>query len=577
MTRSGHLASGEMEAQWHLLGRPASLRLGGTPMTARRATTLAAGVAGALVATGATLLVAASPAHAVNLAPAAGTYVVDTTTLTITPSPGPDGATSVQDGVAVFAFDNINVGPGVTLDVVGTRPLRLVVSGSMQIDGKILADGDNAATNLTDTAAPGGPGGGAGGTAAHPAGNGPGGGAGGTDLDNGAGGGGYGGTGARGAVSTFSSSAGGAAPGGAAYGDLLVTLAGGSGGGVGTPGAPGSGSVSGGGGGGALELVGEAITVGASGIVSADGGNGAVGGYGGSGGGSGGAVRLRAENIAVQGVLRARGGAGGAGGCCGDGGGGGGGRILLVAGSPPSFTGTLSVVGGPSGTGGGTGHGATSPDATGAVGVLSQVSGGVTLAISGPSSVSYGSAATLAVQLTPRPGASLPAGALVTLSTRGSPSAPWTSVSTLAISPSGAASLLVKPTAAADYQWSYAGDSTHVAATSPVTTISVAPVVTLKAVHKKVAKGGKAQLFGTSTPEGSGRQVRLERKKGAGWATVATSTIRLQKLPGKKAKQVVFLFNLKAKKPGKVTYRVVEPSGGGLAQGTSNEVTIKVT
>jgi hypothetical protein len=304
-------------------------------------------------------------AGAVDFSPSPGAYAVDTTALTLT-GPGTNIAGTVQGGIAVFSFGNVNIPPGVTITAHGSRPLELLASGALTLGGSIEGNGASATDFFAGPIA-GGPGGGAGGANGAGPGEGPGGGGVGSAGENGGGGGGFGGVGARGGIHLSGTSG----AGGPAYGDLNLLLQGGSGGGGGSI----SSGVGGGGGGGAIALVGSTVAIAPSALVRVDGGAGASGGFDASGGGSGGGILLRADALEVNGTLTALGGAGGAGGAGGDGGGGGGGRILyqyktLVGG------GATFVNGGSSGTrstGGCCAHGGLSPDSAGAAGVVTRV------------------------------------------------------------------------------------------------------------------------------------------------------------------------------------------------------------
>jgi hypothetical protein len=188
-------------------------------------------------------------------------------------------------GVAVFTLSALTVGAGNTLQIVGTKPVAIVVTGDATIDGSLEALPGKA--------------GGAGAPMDHQKGGGMGGG-GPFDVGTttGAGGGGFCGKGGAGGTT-----GGPAANGGATYGTAsLVPLVGGSAGG---------GSLSNGvwgAGGGAVQLSAKTITIGSSGVVWAGGGGGrATGG----GGGSGGAILLEAEVITIAGTLAANGGGGG--------------------------------------------------------------------------------------------------------------------------------------------------------------------------------------------------------------------------------------------------------------------------
>jgi hypothetical protein len=334
----------------------------------RRIATLLVMASGMLFAPG---LVAQAVAVDFNLAPRA--YTADTTALTIT-GPGRNDVGVDQGGVAVFSFDSVSIPAGATITVRGSRPLKLVSSGSLTLSGVIDANGTDS-VNYTPVATAGGPGGGGGGPDFSRPGDGPGGGGAPSNANNGGGGGGFGGPGAGGGVMDLDPGTAGA--GGEAYGDLNARLQAGSGGGGASAGGS---AVAGGGGGGAIALFGHAVSVTASGVVSADGGSGAVGDNGAAGGGSGGGIIVHGDTVNVAGTLSARGGDGGAGDSGGDGGGGGGGHIAYqyrtLLGS-----GTADVAGGDSGVAdvanpGNTGcspncgPGGPSPDATGAEGTV---------------------------------------------------------------------------------------------------------------------------------------------------------------------------------------------------------------
>jgi hypothetical protein len=324
----------------------------------------------------------AAEASGANFTPGPGVYTADTTALTLT-GPGTSLTGTDQGGVAVFSFDDVDIPAGVTINVQGSRPFKLLASGSLTLAGLIDGRGTSATDFITGPFA-GGPSAGAGGADRTQAGGGPGGGGVASDNENGGGGGGFGGTGARGGINV--GDLGTAGGGGASYGDLNASLQGGSGGGGGV-------LVGGGGGGGAIALFGSSVTV--TGTLRVDGGDGALGGGGASGGGSGGGIILHGDSVEIDGLLSAAGGAGGAGGCCGDGGGGGGGRIsyqyrTLIAG------GTAIVSGGASGTrstSGPFGHGGLSPDANGAAGVVTKVQAAT--ASTGPATAVSSTGATL--------------------------------------------------------------------------------------------------------------------------------------------------------------------------------------
>jgi hypothetical protein len=299
---------------------------------------------------------AAAQASSTNFDPSAGSYTVNTSTLTLT-GPSTNITGKDVDGIAVFSFHNVSIPVGATITASGSRPLEIAASGSFDLAGTIDGSGTDAAV-FTPGPNPGGPGGGQGGANFSSSGSGPGGGSPGSTDTDGGGGGGFGGAGSAGYADEGTGGAG-----GPAYGDLNTSLEGGSGGAGGSSGSDAGG---GGGGGGGLELSASSLTIATTGSVLANGGEGALAGDGASGGGSGGGIILHADSIDVAGTVSADGGQGGAGDCCGDGGGGGGGRIayqyltLTAAGSP-------TVGGGTSGTSDGSAHLGDSPGANGVI------------------------------------------------------------------------------------------------------------------------------------------------------------------------------------------------------------------
>jgi hypothetical protein len=150
---------------------------------------------------------------------APGVYKVDTSgTPTLVTPDGTVIEGVVFEDIAVFTFDDILVGDGMTLTASGDRPLALLSYRDVTVGGTglISVRGQSGVVGTAGLGGPGGGGGGAGGTAGNPGnpGSGPGGGGGGVTA--GGGGGGFGGSG-------------GGAFGGPSYGDLALALEGGSG------------------------------------------------------------------------------------------------------------------------------------------------------------------------------------------------------------------------------------------------------------------------------------------------------------------------------------------------------------
>ncbi len=237
--------------------------------------------------------------------------------------------TSLNSGQ--YHFTDITIEPGAMLIATGTNPLTLMSTGDVNIQGTIIADGQDGSSGIRrggDRMVPGGspgPGAGAGGNANDP----PNisfsddpcqlGGPGKSPVTMGGGGGGKigrfipgGGGGGGHALMGTPPSGVSPASGGISYGDpTLSPLLGGSGGGGAgdgnrdDPPEDESTGGSGGGGGGAV-LISCAGTVDISGAISVNGGNGGAGGLnrgqtpggGGGGGGSGGSVKIQANRVA---------------------------------------------------------------------------------------------------------------------------------------------------------------------------------------------------------------------------------------------------------------------------------------
>jgi hypothetical protein len=247
------------------------------------------------------------------LSPASGSVTFDTDSLTVSGAFSGMGALQAQGAglpsIAVFTFSSINVPTGVTVNIIGSRPIAILSQGDAMI----------GTLNVSAFGTTGRVGGGSGG-AQGLAGQGPGGGQAPVFPNSGGSGGGFGGIGGSGANQP-------AAIGGSSYGDLAAALQGGSGGAGGQ-----FAGAAGGAGGGAIEI--GAVGALHVGSVSA---NGAASvsqlANPTAGGGSGGAILLHAA-VVTGGSALASGGVGGrASGTLGAGGDGGGGRVLLRTGA----------------------------------------------------------------------------------------------------------------------------------------------------------------------------------------------------------------------------------------------------
>ena len=81
-------------------------------------------------------LIATQPASAADLVFGPGSFVANTTTLSLTgPSVNVTGVS--QNGVAVFAFGNITIPSGANIVAMGSRPFELEAAGTLVLGGSI--------------------------------------------------------------------------------------------------------------------------------------------------------------------------------------------------------------------------------------------------------------------------------------------------------------------------------------------------------------------------------------------------------------------------------------------------------
>src|SRR5262249_50049252 len=96
----------------------------------------------------------------------AGNYSINTSETPTMTEPNGTSITGVTfNGIAVFAFDSIAVGSGMTITGSGTRPLALLSYGAVSVSGTGLIDVSGGGGGFP-SGGPGGPGGGAGGRGA---------------------------------------------------------------------------------------------------------------------------------------------------------------------------------------------------------------------------------------------------------------------------------------------------------------------------------------------------------------------------------------------------------------------------
>jgi hypothetical protein len=190
--------------------------------------------------------------------------------------------------------------------------------------------------------------------------------------------------------------------------------------------------------------------------------------------------------------------------------------------------------------------------------------------------IKYGTSTTTSTTLKDtRTGLVIP-GVAVKLYRRPNTSTSWALVGTVTTSSTGKASKSVAPAARTLYQWRFAGNTAHKAATSGTQTIYVAQVVVIHTTKTTVVHNTTFKIYGTVKPSSSGQTVFLQRLIGTTWTNVASVTLKSQKLPNG-ITTVGYVFTLKPTAKATLKYRVYKPATSTLVKGYSSSVTITVT
>jgi Fibronectin type III domain len=191
--------------------------------------------------------------------------------------------------------------------------------------------------------------------------------------------------------------------------------------------------------------------------------------------------------------------------------------------------------------------------------------------------IKYGSAIVVSTRLTDARTHAAIGATHVTLYSRAGTTGAYTAVKTLTTSATGAASLRVQPTTKHQYEWRFAGTTTHKAITSSVQTVSVTQAVSIAARPTKTVHTKSIKLYGTVRPAATGQRVYLQHLVGGTWKTVAGSAkLVRQKLPnGKTAVGYVFTIHEKAK--GHYTFRVIRKATTHNAAGASAALKLTFT
>ena len=191
--------------------------------------------------------------------------------------------------------------------------------------------------------------------------------------------------------------------------------------------------------------------------------------------------------------------------------------------------------------------------------------------------INYGKSIALTTTLTDSTTSKPIPGVVVSLWSRPGSSGPFTKVAAGKTGSSGTSTITVSPTVNTRYEWRFVGSIGHDPATSAIGTLSVAQVVSVAVTKTSVAPGVATVLYGTVSPNESGRTVVLEELVAGSWTHPGESAvIKLETLPNGK-KEVGYEISFSTKKPGKYVLRVQRASTATNAAGVSKSVTVTVT
>ena len=198
------------------------------------------------------------------------------------------------------------------------------------------------------------------------------------------------------------------------------------------------------------------------------------------------------------------------------------------------------------------------------------------LAAPHPLSIRYGAAATVTTTLTDKVASNPIGGANVTLLSRAGTSGAFAPVMTTTTSAAGKAGASVHPHVNTQYKWTYTGAGLHAAASSTAASISVMQVVHAALSAPTVKRHHAVKVYGTISPNESGKTVRLERLAGGGWKPVGgKAKIVRQKLPNGHT-AIGYVLTLTPGPAGKETLRVLRAATSANTAGVSGHLTVTV-
>jgi hypothetical protein len=191
--------------------------------------------------------------------------------------------------------------------------------------------------------------------------------------------------------------------------------------------------------------------------------------------------------------------------------------------------------------------------------------------------IKYGDSTTLSTTLTDSTTHADLANANLVLMARAAGAASFSPAGTAVTTSSGIAKATVHPNVNTHYEWSFAGTSGHSARVSPQGTVSVAQVVHAALSSAQVRHGRIDKVYGTVSPNESGKVVTLQRLVSGTWrSTRITARITLQKLPNHK-KVIGYVLTYQPRAKGKQTLRVIRTATSSNAAGASPRLRVTVT
>jgi serine protease len=192
----------------------------------------------------------------------------------------------------------------------------------------------------------------------------------------------------------------------------------------------------------------------------------------------------------------------------------------------------------------------------------------VRLTLTGATTITYGSHATLTGRLTDQTTGTPIPGRPVNLWGQPATSAGWRQAGTATTGPDGTFRFTPAPAATTAYRASFAGSDTHATADTAQVTVTVRTKVTARKSASTIKKGQTFTVTGTVSPNHAGHKAYLQRLVDGAWKTAATTTL-----------SATSAYTLRVTPPtkGQLTYRVYKSADRDHAASASAKQTVTVT